>query len=69
MAQPSHWYWQTTFNSGLTGWTGQAGNVQTLAAAAMGNTTGQGLAANLAPAALTVATDAVPAYVSDQKRK
>ena len=54
------------FNGGLTGWTGQAGNVQTLAAAAMGNATGQGLAANLAPAALTVATDALPAYVSDQ---
>ncbi|MCJ7551427.1 MAG: multicopper oxidase domain-containing protein [Anaerolineae bacterium] len=57
------------FTNGLAGWAGQVGNVQANAAAAMGGVAGQGLAANMAGAAVAaqaVTLGAQPAYVYDQ---
>ena len=54
------------FAAGLAGWTGQVGNVQAVAAAAMGGVAGQGLAANMTPAAQAFTAGTQSAYVFDQ---
>ncbi len=54
------------FTNGLNGWTGQVGNVQAVAAAAMGGVAGQGLAANMGMAGQAPSAMAQPAYVYDR---
>ena len=54
------------FTDGLTGWTGQLGDVQASPLAAMGNVEGQGLLATLGDDDLPTSSIDTPAYVYNQ---